>query len=185
MKDISIEYAHIYTNKKIDDEHKLSLNILNKIMKKEKSRDSISLVVMVDDYSFPDPSFDYNSFVSWLTEQGFKPDLVLRESQLIPTCDELLKKINNKKIKAQLIEYIKSKKYPCSLFIASWYLIRLGILNHPLFNNQLTAKKIVNILPISFKPFEEKALEIITSTQFAKYVKNIEYHYLEGRSIVL
>lgn len=183
-KDISIEYAHIYTNSRIGDEHKLSLDILSKFYEEEKvKKETISLVIMVDDYSFPDPTFDYNEFTSWLAEKGFKPDLMIRESQLIPVCDEVVKLIKNEKMKDEISSYIRSKKYPCSLFIAGWYLIRLGYLTSTIFDDQFVSKKLINILPLSFKPFEDKASEIISSTEFNNAVNSIEYKYFEGRSI--
>lgn len=180
MKDISIEYAHIYTNNKIGEEHALSLEILGQLYKKD---DGTSLVVMVDDYSFPDPSFNYEEFISWLTEKGYKPDLMIRESQLIPVCDEVLKLIKNIKLKEQIADYVRNKKYPCSLFIASWYLLRLGYIPSPLLDSNLVAKKLINILPLSFKPLEDKALEIITSTDFTEAAKQIEHKYFEGRLV--
>src|SRR3989344_1290027 len=116
MKDVSIEYAHIYTNSKIGEEHELSLRELAKVREGNES-----LVVMIDDYSFPDPTFDYDSFTAWLAEQGHEPNVVMRESQLIPQCDEVLKLMGEGKLKEEIIEYIKAKKYPCSLFISAWY----------------------------------------------------------------
>ena len=134
MKDLSIEYAHIYTNNKIGKEHQISINMLKEVKDQAEAQNkSISLVLLVDDYSFPDPTFDYDAFVVWLTEQGFKPDLVFRESQLIPVCDEVLKHVKNEKLYEQLVDYVKTKKYPCSLFISAWYLIRLGKLTSPIF----------------------------------------------------
>ena len=129
MKDVSIEYSHIYTNSKIGEEHELSLKTLSEVREASES-----LVVMVDDYSFPDPTFDYESFSLWLAEHGHAPDLVMRESQLIPLCDEVLALLTDETLKEQIVSYIKVKKYPCSLFIAAWYLLRLGKLGHPGFS---------------------------------------------------
>ena len=81
------------------------------------------------------------------------------------------------------MDYITLKKYPCSLFIAAWYLLRLGHLNHQYFNPDFTAEELVNILPKSLKPFEEKALEIIKATAFADSADRISYQYFEGRMI--
>ena len=181
-KDISIEYAHIYTNKDIGDEQKLSLDVLEKIKKEFKEKE-LSLVVMVDDYSFPDPSFDYSGFSKYLEEQGFQPDVVLRESQLIPLCDEVLSLVKNESLKKEITEYVRAKKYPCSLFISAWYLLRLGHIKSQIFNSELYSENLINILPLSFKPFEDKAFEIIKATQFADSVNRIENRYFEGRVI--
>ena len=181
-KDISIEYAHIYTNKHIGDEQKFSLDILSEVTKENEGK-SISLVVMVDDYSFPDPSFDYVEFTSWLKEKGFQPDIILRESQLIPLCDEVLALINNEGLRHEISDYIQTKKYPCSLFIATWYLLRLGHIKSSIFDARLTAQKLINILPKSFKPFEDKAFEIIKATQYSEAFAAIENRYFEGRPV--
>lgn len=183
MKKVSIEYAHIYTNNHIGDEQKFSIDILQNITK-EFNIEDVSLVVMVDDYSFPDPSFDYVKFTGWLEEHGYRPEIVLRESQLILACDDVLSLIEDSKLKAQIIDYVKVKKYPCSLFVAAWYLVRLGCIKSNIFNSQSTAEKLINILPISFKPFEEKGFEIIRATKFATSVDLIENMYFEGRLVV-
>lgn len=182
-KNFSIEYAHIYTNNHIGDEQKFSLEVLNSVTKENQGKD-ISLVVMVDDYSFPDPSFDYETFTAWLKEQGFQPDLVLRESQLVPSCDETLKLIEDEKLKEQISDYVRAKKYPCSLFVATWYLLRLGYLRSPIFKEESISERLINILPSSFKPFEDKAFEIIKSTQFGDALDKIENKYFEGRLVV-
>lgn len=182
MKDISIEYAHIYTNNHIGDEQKLSLEILSKVKEENHGKD-ISLVVMVDDYSFPDPSFNYETFTSWLKDRGFQPDLVIRESQLIPSCDELLMQINDERLKEQISDYVRTKKYPCSLFVATWYLLRLGHIKCSIVSGESISKKLINILPLSFKPFEDKAFEIIKSTKFSEALDSIENKYFEGRLV--
>ncbi|MDB5175552.1 MAG: hypothetical protein JWM81_410 [Candidatus Saccharibacteria bacterium] len=181
---VSVEYAHIYTNQHISDEHRLSLSVLGDVVKQNSADGKqTSLVVMVDDYSFPDPTFDYEKFTTWLDHQGFKPDLVFRESQLIPVCDQVLGLINNAKLRQQLTDYIKAKKYPCSLFIAAWYLLRLGKLKSPLYPEVLRADQLYNILPESFKPFEDKGLEIIGATLYHDSLESIKYKFVAGRLI--
>lgn len=180
MKDVSIEYAHIYTNTQIGDEQELSLKALNEINEEEES-----FMVLVDDYSFPDPSFDYDSFLSWLDGHGHHPDVAMRESQLIPLCDEVLKLVQDDALKNQITAYVQNKKkYPCSLFIAAWYLLRFGVLQHPDFPETEYAARLINILPESFKPFEDKGFEIIRSTPHATLADKIENRYFQGRLIV-
>ena len=184
LRDISIEYAHIYTNQQISDEHKLSVQILSQVASDlNGASKTSSLVVMVDDYSFPDTSFNYNEFLMWLEGEGYKPDLMIRESQLIPLCDEVLLLINNDPIKKDLTSYIKNNRYPCSLFIATWYLLRLGKIYSDIFPEELQACSLINILPESFKPFEDKAIEIIKATKYGDAVDHINYKFLPGRTI--
>lgn len=184
QKDISIEYAHIYTNSQIGEEQKLSLHALSKVYREEQEKEhTVSLVVLVDDYSFPDESFDYKKFLLFLEDHGFKPDIMIKESELIPLADEVLWMIKNDELREQVADYVKNKKYPCSLFIATWYLLRLGYISSPIFPEHFTARKLINILPKDLKHFEEKALEIIESTRFPEAVYGIEYKYFEGRLI--
>ena len=113
QKDVSIEYAHIYTNTKVDEEHQTSVNILHDVVESlHKRNQSTALVILVDDYSFPDPTFNYDELIQWLSGRGYKPDLMFRESQLIPLCDLILTKLNDYKLKGNIVDYIKNKKYP-------------------------------------------------------------------------
>lgn len=187
MKEISIEYAHIYTNNQIFEEQNLSLTILKNIFEEQKiNRADISLVIMVDDYSFPDPTFNYDLFIEFLGNNELPPDIIVRESSFITTCDQVINLINDEALKSEIISYIQQKKkYPCSLFIATWYLIRLGHITSPIFNKNLTAKKLINILPESFKSFEDKGFEIISKTLHSDAVSKIENKYFKGRGLVL
>jgi hypothetical protein len=183
MKELSIEYAHIYTNQQFDIEQKKSVELLEGIMQ-DKDKKDLVFTIMIDDYSFPDPTFDYHDLITHLSCSGFTPDISIRESMLIKDCDSVLSKINSIDLKNSIIGYIKEKKkYPCSLFIATWYLIRLGCIEADFFPDALIAKKLLNILPQSFKPFEEKGFEIIKNTEFFHVLDNIENMYFEGRNI--
>ena len=184
MKEYSIEYAHIYTNEESQKEREIEVKILNDIFLKIDRKSSV-LLAMVDDYSFPDPTFDYERFKENLKLTGHDLDFTTRESQLIADCDKIITLLNDSdQSKKELIEYIKEKKkYPCSLFIATWYLIRLGIIESAVLPNNLTAKKVMNILPKSFEPFENKAFELIGKTRFASQLSKIENIYFEVRNI--
>jgi hypothetical protein len=138
---------------------------------------------MVDDYSFPDSTFDYDAFSEWLDSEGYKPNFMIRESQLIPSCDEVLEMVDKPRLQEQITDYIKSKKYPCSLFIATWYLLRLGKITSPLIPDSVPANNLINILPESFKPFEDKGLEIIEATPHKDCVNSIQYKFLHGRML--
>ncbi|MEK7152725.1 MAG: hypothetical protein AAB834_02155, partial [Patescibacteria group bacterium] len=124
--DYSIEYCHIYTNERISGEHASSVNKLKRIVAQmEKSR-TYNLCVMVDDYTFPEENFDYDSFYEWLHIMDAIPHVFIRETSLIPSADEVVELIDDTKRKKRLRNYIARKRYPCSLFIAAWYLSRLG-----------------------------------------------------------
>lgn len=70
-KNVSIEYAHIYASNKVNEEHAFSVKILKKLTDKLlEDKKTYSLVIMVDNYSFPDPSFDYKEFNKCLEIKG-------------------------------------------------------------------------------------------------------------------
>lgn len=184
MKKYSVEYAHIYTNESSSKEHDICIEILREVTGNIQNGE-VSLVVMVDDYSFPDPSFDYGVFFWWLLEEDVHPNVTIRESQLIPHCDTVIKLIQNEKLQLQIRDYIvSSRKYPCSLFIATWYLIRLWQIPSILIPTTETAENLINILPESFRPFEEKGFEIIKNTPYQNLLEKIENRYFDGRIII-
>jgi len=184
MKKISIEYAHIYTNQDLNLECSFFKEHIDAILQITE-RNDISLVIMVDDYSFPDPSFNYSSFINHVEiSTKFTIDSLIRESELIKYCDIVLNNISDNVLKNELIGWITlNKKYPCSLFIATWYLIRLGKIENGLLKEDYTAEKLINILPRSFLKFENKGFEIISNTKWAAFVSSIENIYIEGRDI--
>lgn len=47
-----------------------------------------------------------------------------------------------------------------------------------------TAESLINILPESFRPFEEKGFEIIQNTMYKNLIENIENKYFDGRIII-
>lgn len=49
----------------------------------------------------------------------------------------------------------------------------------------MKAEQLINILPESFKPFEDKGLEIIVSTPFKECIASITYKLLPGRPVNL
>jgi hypothetical protein len=61
--------------------------------------------------------------------------------------------------------------------------LRLGHVNSPLFDSKLASRSLINILPLSFKPFEDQAIQIIKSTEFAGAAERIDWKYFEGRLV--
>jgi hypothetical protein len=178
--DYSVEYCHIYSNESIGPEQAESLDYLVEVRKQlEAEGKTYSLCVMLDNYTFPDRIFDKTSFLEWLRSRGETPDVFINEGDLIPAADEVITLVSPKKARS-LRRYIEEKKYPCSLFIAAWYLSRMGKLkNHPSAINQFS-DKLINILHERLEPYEEEGREIILDTPFAEVVNNITNRYFGG-----
>lgn len=171
MKDLGIEFAHIYSNQQFGEEQAASIQVLKQLERTIPPRKNVSRTVLIDDYS-PNISierFAFDSFIKNLNRHQAAPDAIVRESSLIPYCQRLIRAIRQPRIRKELERYLQnSQQYPCSLFIASWYLLRLGFFGRPRIpcmigaSDDLLSREIVNVVPDYFRPAEEKALEIIT-----------------------
>lgn len=172
----SIEYSHIYTNEVFSNKHALSVLLLKSILEKSFTH---NLCVMVDDYSpSEETSFDYNRFLSELKTLNAVPQHIIFESQLLIHNKRILDQTRSTKVGRSLASYIDRKeKHPCSLFIASWYLIRLGYMR----NNWgiLPAEKLINILNESFLLHERKALPIIKAFTGENLSHKINNYYIK------
>jgi len=120
----------------------------------------------------------FDTYGNWLRSEGFNPDLVARESQIVSACDSLLSNVDYDKLNSSLADELQTKKYTSQLFIAAWCLMRLGYIENDVLDPELQAKQIVNILPESFRQGEEESLEIIRATPFAHAADQIDYIYI-------
>lgn len=177
IADLGIEYAHIYTNQYFNNEQLKSIVLLKEIERNYNDK-NIKRVILVDDYS-PDISFEEFNFFDFherIISEGGTPDVVVCESELVNYCKKTVNLISNKKLRISLENFYESRgKYPCSLFIASWYLLRLGAFGKPQIRciighqEQLLSHEIITIVPAFYEKFEISGLKIIDSTNF-KYL---------------
>ena len=182
LKDYSIECAQPYGNE--DGEHMPFAVALRRFLNEVQARgQTASLVALVDDKTFPDASFDFGSYAGWLSANGFAPDLVARESQIVDACTRVLESISYDALEPALAKALQSEqKYISQLFVASWNLLRLGYIKLDFFRADLQAKRLVNILPASFKPGEIESLQIIRATPYKDAAIRIEYSFIPERS---
>jgi hypothetical protein len=184
MNNYGIEYAHIYTDQSFGNEQIRGINELNNLEKRLREKElSTSRLILIDDYS-PAVSFnrfDFDSFFKNLKKLNALPDVVVMESEIAKCCEITLGLISDNRLKRQLEKYVESrKKYPCSLLIASWYLLRLGAFGQDsmkvVYGNSLKifSDRIITILPDSFQTPENNASEIIKSTKFKDLDSKIE-----------
>jgi hypothetical protein len=52
-----------------------------------------------------------------------------------------------------------------------------------MLDEDLIASKLHNILPESFKPFEDQGLRIMAATQFVGSERQVEYTFIKGRIV--
>lgn len=162
--DVSIEYGHIYTDMQFSVEHIISIEEKNRITAELDIKGSdYQTVIMVDDYSPEDgSSFNYTEFESKLKEYYGSPDVIILESDLVNTNMYVIDLMKDNSLKRQLLSNIeRNERHPCSLFITSWYLIRLGLIENDF--NISPCIDLINILDSRFKEPENNAKKIISS----------------------
>lgn len=190
MKDINVEFAHIYTNETISSEHYRAAQILkeNKVLWEGTGLD-YSVCVLIDDYNPSESFLDVGGFLKELELIEAKPDYVVWESSLVGINGRLLNDMSGK-IKREYESYIeKNNKYPCSFLVAVWNLLRLGVYSSDSIESLSGArpfsdksdycgKQIISILPARYAGVEKKALDIIRSTDYYDSVKDKISHIL-------
>jgi hypothetical protein len=176
-KNYSVECAQPYENSGNYEAFAVTLRGL--LQQIHQHSQTASIVLLVDDVTYPRKDFNFDKYASWLRENGFEPDFVARESQITEACDKVLQAIDVSKLKPELAVALQSEeKYISQLFIASWCLVRLGHIRVESFSSELQAERLVNILPTSFKPGEDESLEIIRATPYGKAAENIDYIFV-------
>jgi hypothetical protein len=103
------------------------------------------------------------------------------EADLIDNAKELLKAIENPKLKRNYQSYIAhTKKFPCSLLTATWYITRLGMLDHVKTIKSVDdtafvpSSRLINILPEDYASVEKRAKQIILKSSFKKEADKIQ-----------
>jgi hypothetical protein len=189
MPTCGIEYAHIYTNQCFSGEH---IESIRRLQQYESSIDRrnvvIRRIILLDDYSpakAPDKEMT-ETFLLELAKYDALPDLILAESALVPYCQDVVSMIGDKRLKRRLVRYIESRgKFPCSLFIAAWYLLRLGAFGKPTLlcllgqTEDLFTDRLMTILPNKFESPETEALEIIKSTESSELLRLIQHQFFQ------
>ena len=165
--DVSVEYSHIYTSQTFSVENAASIDMARMIAADLSAKQqTYQGVVMIDDYSpGGDNGFDYDLFLKRLAQKAApRESAIIRESDLLAVNEQVLTAMRDRRLRRKLVRYIARHdgKHPCSLFIAAWYLVRLGILPDPTGRID-TAHNLINILPVRFEEQETAARKIILS----------------------
>lgn len=176
---VSVEYCHIYTDEDFGVEHSNAIKHL-KATETEYEGSVIERVVMIDNYSPEEHTLNIEKFLLRLKENGAEPDKVVMEGDLVESAHTFLNLVNNRRLRSSYERYIeKNDGYvPCSLFIATWNAIRLGIIRDHKFQ-VLPADLVISILPRRFEIVEQKGIELVSNTDYADYKDKIIQQYFD------
>lgn len=189
----NVEYFHIYTDEVISSRHSKSLDYLREAEKTWSNH--YERIVLIDNYNPAEQSLTSAEVFKYLEEQDLLPDYWAFEGDLVENAKILLGKVNDRRLKQSYLRYVsKTKKYPCSLLTATWYLTRLnyldsqGIIKALKGDEYKSPKTLMNILPKDYKPIEEKARRIILKSDFyeaADKIQDLFYSAEAGRALDL
>ncbi len=115
-----------------------------------------------------------NSLLMHLKGLNYEPNSIVFESELSPIIPVVLEGLQDKHVYNSLVRYRNQKgKIPCSLKIAAWYLLRLGLITPAttstggFIDDKFFSNKVVSILPFYCKPPEDRAELIIHASKWA------------------
>ncbi len=181
--DYNIEFAHIYVNEAMTNEHYTAAALAQKEIQDLKSAGkSVVTSVLIDDYNPTESILNVKKFIEELESVGVTPDYIVMESALASYRDIALSEMNGK-VKKMYSKYLeKNEKCPCSFLVAIWHLLRLGALDNTQFISEtsrkpFSAENVITILPERYRGIEKRALDIIKSTKFAPLATKTNYIY--------
>lgn len=88
---VVVEAAHIYANKQPGLEQQKGAYLASKVC--SGLTIPVTRILLIDDFNVSARSLDTKDYLAWLADQGYAPDEVVMESDLIPSAQELLKEI--------------------------------------------------------------------------------------------
>jgi hypothetical protein len=188
----SVEFFHIYTDEKIGPVHRASINYLRDARKAWKFEPE--LIVMIDDYNPKVHVTDSKAVLSYLKRRGISPNYWAYEGDMVANAQVLLANMTSRRLQKNYLRYIENHgKYPCSLLTATWYLTRLGLLDHQVIRSNTgvaytPSARLINILPEDYKSVESRAREIIENSIYALHADKIQdlfYPVSTGRAVSL
>lgn len=177
---ISVEYSHIYTDEQIGIEHQKGIELLHELEEKEKDNHEVLKYVLIDDYSPVNSTLDLLSFQNFLREHNAVPTHTVMESELVDPATYMLSLVKNKRLQSSYERYVRKRggHIPCSLFIAGWYAVRLGIIADDSFQYE-PVEFTYTILPKRYEDIERRGIELIENSDYANLTTKIKHIFFD------
>lgn len=137
-----------------------------------------TVTCLIDDLTYQVKNFDFNNYGLWMAKQGVLNCSLFYESWLTAMSNQLLGKLDLSAISQKLIFHKDNNvKYASPMFIATWFLARLGYIDCGGYDI-MQAERLINILPSSFKIGENQAIQIIAASELSIANEQIQYIYV-------
>lgn len=189
MVDYSIEFAHIYVDQIFNKDYKqMAPKVKEIISSLNEGEKNYSLSILIDDYNPKRHLLNIDKYIGKLANLGLSPDFVVFESELTKLKDQVLETINDDRLRSSYKRYIDKKHVPCSFLVATWYLLRLGLLDSQAIefyradkNKSFGARSLINVLHPKYREVENKAQELILKSTFAHAGDSIDYYFVSNK----
>lgn len=176
---VCVEAAHIYMDETLGAHHLEAARMGNDIAEEltERANLSVSKVLFIDDYN-PNPDswvLDVDEYVSSISEVGFVPNLIVKESSLeIPAMvlfskaefeNSLVRENNHIYLERKQVCLTKDGRPVCNLLDAALYVAKMSMFD-----------LVITILPRSFKSQQKNTRKILKTIGYKELpVFNIYY----------
>lgn len=140
----------------------------------KETKKTFRVVSLVDDYTQPTKHFfDHDSLSLLLSESGVGPVKSYGIDEISSLNPTTVLKIRDSDVKLKYAEVMtKPGKHPVGLSLATWYLLRLGIIDYGI--QIRPSKKLISIICEGLRDHYEEALKIVASVAGPKTLKRIE-----------
>jgi hypothetical protein len=126
-----------------------------------------------------------SNVVAALSADGLAPDCVGYEANMATEADRLLASFTSRRLRLSYEKNMTKRGIvPSSLLTATWYLVRLGILDTEVARPVALsgtefkpAARLINVLPSGYARVEAEAMQIISATHHAAAANRISAKY--------
>jgi hypothetical protein len=184
----SIEFFHIYTDEKISARHTASVEYFKELQKSWSF--PYEPIILIDNYNPKQHTLKKDDVIDYMKDQKIDLNFWAYEKDMIANAELLLSSLKSNKLLKGYRKYIgNTKKYPCSLLTAAWYLTRLGYIDSSNLIKSIKqeveykpASRLFNILPNEYKIIEAKAKELINNSYHSEAVDKIQNFYYSAEN---
>lgn len=181
---VDVEYAHLYADAAYGAEQTASVALARDV-KAAAGAGLCTASLLIDDYNASDAGFNLAEVVDALKTDGLAPDFVGYEASMAGEADQMLASFTSARRRRSYERYIARRGLvPCSFLTATWYLVRLGILDSAASRptsvrgrDFVPAERLVNVLPSGYANVEAEAMEIIRATKHFAAADRISARY--------
>lgn len=205
MNDVSVEFCHIYQDKRFGEEQKRSISLLKNILHELETKQKTYITsVLVDDFHVEKEKekWELSSLLEHMKSYHIMPDMIAMESKFTTVADHIISLIPERYKKR---EYFRKEKkhvmffcdeyykfalkdsyeqedvHKCVILSCAWLLCKLGTYTFPA--NSITyhdapcvqSHEVISILDKKYEKVERHVLHLLSAIGLEKEREKINY----------